>query len=382
VSVLGVPFLFPWLAAQDLTSLVSGGEPFQLDLTWWSVGAVAVAAAAGILAGSGPSLRLAAAGGLLGASGTLLARAGSLGLGLDVTVAGALVASVGYTFVVAGAFDSVTSLDNAGAIRRLVARVGSVGAFAAAIATLALVPAGRAGLASDQFGSTLGFAASRADQHGADRLLMLGEASDLPGAAYRLADGTAYRLVSGPRVTFPQAWLPAPRIGDEELERTIVSLAQETEQRPGERLVPFGIKWLVFATDQFGETVTGLMDHSLTSQLDLRPLPQLDVAVFENELVAARAVDDAGGPWSYRTGEYRGPAEEGTVLIRENADPRWGPGTWAQDDWANRVGSSSGIAEFGGVPALRLIGQLVGLLAIAAVGAAIWGRHPLEEADA
>lgn len=381
VTLLGVPFLFPWLAAQDPVALLSAGEPFHLGLSIWSAGAIGLAAIAAILTASGAALRVSASGALLATAGALLARSGSFGTGLDVTVAGALVASVGSTMVVAGAFEGISSLGNAGAIRRSGARLATVAGAVAVATTLALVPAGRAGLAADAFGSELGFAQSRADEHGADRLLLMGDASDLPGASRRLADGTAYRVVSGPQATFPQAWLPSPRLGDDELVKTITRLSEETEQRPGETLVPFGIKWLVFATDEFGSTVSGLMDHSLTSQLDLRPLPQLDVAVFENELLAARAIDDMGTAWRYETGSYRGPAEAGSVLVRENADPRWGPGTWAQDGWANRLGSSSGVAEFAGVPSLRLIGRLVGLLAIVALVAAIWGRLPTKEAD-
>ncbi|HDH03206.1 MAG TPA: glycosyltransferase family 2 protein, partial [Actinobacteria bacterium] len=96
VSSLGIPFLFPWLAAQDLMSIFTGGEPIRFDLSWLSIAGILVAGSAVLFAAAGAALRTGGLGAILAALGAFVARSGSLGSGLDLTVVGALTAGIGF----------------------------------------------------------------------------------------------------------------------------------------------------------------------------------------------------------------------------------------------------------------------------------------------
>ncbi len=381
VSGLGVPFLFPWLAAVDLSSIFTGGEPIRFDMSWVSIVGILVAGSAVLTSATGAALRTGGLGAILAALGAFAARSGSLGSGLDLTVAGGVTAGIGFALIVGAALDGKKASENAGAVRSSIVTLGIVGAALALLFTFGLLPEGRAGLPADDYGSSLAFASSRADPHGPDRLLLVGPADQLPGEVYRLEDGTAYRLVSGPVPTFAQAWLPEPKLGDQALASALNRLAEDVELRPGESMVPFGVRWIVFTDPEMGGTAGVILDRSLRSQLDLRPLQQLDATVFETEMPAPRAVTDDGKPWTYGLADYQGEAQQGTVLIKENADSRWGPGTWSQDQWSNRVDASDGFVEFGGVGVFRLMARLVGALLLMVVLLALWGRQPVERRD-
>ena len=80
----------------------------------------------------------------------------------------------------------------------------------------------------------------------------------------------------------------------------------------------------------------------------------------------ARTADGEG--WIADGAGFRpaaGPASA-EVIVATNADYRWGPGTWSQDDWANRVagaGTSVGFTAHGGrrLGALAAFGWLLTL---------------------
>lgn len=364
-TALALPLMVPWLLAQTAERMVTAGEPFHFDPTWWAVAPAFVAAGAVVLAGRGAPARVAVIGTLLGSVGILAARSADLGAGRDLTAAGGVLAALGVAMVVAGAFDALGPLDSAGAIRRTIVRVGMAGAIATVLLVLVAIPSGRAGLAADEFGS-LAFTESRAGSQGAARVLLIGPGTSMPGEFRRMEDGTAYRLVGG-LPTFPEAWLSAERIGDRALGSSLQALADGSELRPGASLADFGVRWVVFT----GETPLADM---MTSQLDLRPLPQLVFPVFESEVQASRAITDGGAPWMWEGPDYVGRPFEGRVRLAENADPRWGPEPWEQLEWANEVGAETGVARFSGVPAFRFGAQFAGVLAVVLMGLAIWGR--------
>ncbi len=374
-SLVALPVLFPWAG---LHGLFGEGLPFHPEPSWWVFAPVLVAVAAVVMVARDPTLRVALCGSLIGAGGYLVARSGSLGAGQEVTAAGLLAVAVGVAMVVGAAVDAPASLVPDDAVgRSATAHVARVAALLVVLSALVAVPAGRAGLPDDRFGF-LAFAESRGGESGPDRILMVGPASSLPGSYRTLPDGTPYRLISGV-LDYSQAWLSAPRLGDEALEETLREIADGGELRPGRRLAEFGIGWVVARGPN-------PLYSALSAQLDMRPLAGLYVGesstVWENDHPAPRAVTDSGFVWSWRVGGYSGTPDDGLVRIAENPDHRWGPGNWQQDDWANRVSAASGSAGFGGVDALRLqvwivVAWVSALLvtAVLASGLRIGSRH-------
>jgi len=230
---------------------------------------------------------------------------------------------------------------------------------AIAAGALLLIPAGRAGLGPDRFGMPLEFSAARAADHGVDRLLLIGPATDLPGSS-REGAGYAYRVVGGPVPTLAEAWLASPGVGDAALEGTLQQIGSGGELRPGAALAEFGIRWIVL----LGPTP---FDTALETQLDMRPLPGLDYTVFENEVPSPRAVTTDGVAWRYESASYSGPAAA-RVIIRENAHPSWGS-AWVQKVWANEVDGSDGLVEFQADPTLRLLAEMAGIYLLLVIAA-------------
>ena len=75
------------------------------------------------------------------------------------------------------------------------------------------------------------------------------------------------------------------------------------------------------------------------AQLDMLALRSFDLPVYRNEAAAPAAVGADGAVWvpsgtGYVSADGPGGA---TVRLAQNADYRWGPGEWQQDDWANLV---------------------------------------------
>ena len=375
-SILALPVLFPWLMTRDPAALVASGVPFHLDPAWWASIPILIAGLAAVVTGRGRPMTVAIAGLVFGAVGFFGARAASLGAGREPTVAGLLVAALGMALVVAGALDGPSTLEEAGFIRRVFAHAGMAAAALVGLTTLVALPAGRLGLPDDRFGR-LEFAESRAEEHGADRILLTGPGDTLPGEYRRLPDGTAYRLIGG-YVDYTQAWLPQSLEGDSALEKTLMGLLSEEQLRPGEQLAGYGVRWVV---------VTGPspLAGAMSAQLDLRPLSGLFVGesggVWENETDAYRAVTSLGVPWSWIGPDYVGRPFGSTVRINENADPRWGPGTWQAAGWANRVSARSGVAFFGGVESYRRPAQVAGVsfLVLAALALGCRSAHRKKE---
>jgi hypothetical protein len=227
---------------------------------------------------------------------------------------------------------------------------------------------GRAGLPEDRFGGALGFTLLTGEEP--TRVLVFGPAATIPGQSRHL-EGLGYRVMDGPHPRSWDAYLNAPRLGDDALHATLETLLDGEVRRAGAALAPFGIGWVAF-------TEPSQLQSVFEAQLDLVPLRSFDLAVYRNEVAAPVAAGPDGVEWA-RTGTgfaAPGATAATTVRVAQNADDRWGPGRWSQDDWASRIQVDAGAAEvqFGGYGPRRAmaIGALtwLGLL----LSAALLGR--------
>jgi GT2 family glycosyltransferase len=365
VTILAIPLLFPWLYWISVDQLFGHGESPYFDPSLWAVGGLAVAIAFGLIAGDRRTVGFIGWGAVLAVGGSLLARTAGLGVGREPVVAGYVAAAVGTAIVVGAAIDLPARFSDARLWRVIGGRGAALGGLVVAAGVVLLLPLGRFGLPEDRFGSQLEFAAARAQDHGADRILIAGAPEQLPGES-RAGPGFAYRVVSGTGPIFPEAWLPAPRQGDAALEVVLERVGAGEELRPGESLASFGIRWVVF-------TEPNPLEVAFESQLDLRQLPGLDYTTFESEVSGPRAVGADGIPWTWERPDYVGTDRAlGPVYVAENQDDRWGD-DWQAAGWANEVIPSNGRIAFAGDStnrnlALVAAGVLVVLIALGIIG--------------
>lgn len=362
-TVLAVPLLFPWFYTATPDWVFSGPSLFW-NPSLWTLGLLAVTALLVIGFGDKEISAIAGWGTVLVAMGAAAARTAGLGAGHEVAVAGLVTASLGTALLAGAAVDLSGRLSTSRLFRRMLVSVGAVGGMAIAVGAFLLIPGGRAGLGPDQFGAQLEFTSARAAAHGVDRVLLIGNAADLPGST-REGAGFAYRLIGGPVPTLTEAWLAGPGVGDMALDATLERISSGDELRPGAALAEFGVRWVVL----LGPTP---FDQPLETQLDMRPLPGLDYAVFENEVPSPRAVTTDGEAWHWKPPGYWGPATA-RVVVRENAHPRWGS-AWTQNGWANEVDGSKGVVEFNADPTLRLLAELAGVYLLLVLGVATFAR--------
>jgi len=365
-AVLAVPLLFPWFYTTTPKSLLSGPSLFWSP-SLWMLGLLAATALLVIAFGDKEISAIAGWGAVLVALGATAARTAGLGGGYEMAVAGLVTASLGTALLAGAAVDLGGRLSTSRLLRRTLVSVGAVGGVMVAAGALLLIPGGRAGLGPDRFGSQLEFTSARATADGVDRLLLIGDAADLPGSA-REGAGFAYRLIGGPVPTLPEGRLAAPGVGDAALAATLERISSGDELRPGAALAEFGVRWVVLLNPT-------PFDRALETQLDMRSLPGLDYAVFENEVPSPRAVTTGGEAWHYKPPGYWGPAAA-RVVIRENAHPGWGS-AWMQSGWANEADGSRGVVEFTPNATLRLLAELAGIYLVLVLGvAAFAGKKP------
>jgi hypothetical protein len=364
-TVLALPLLFPWLYWISADRLLRHGEAPFFDPSLWAIAGLVVAIVLGFMVGDRRAAGLIGWGGTLAVGGSWLARTAGLGLGREPVVAGYVAAAIGTAIVVGAAIDLPARLGDARLWRVIGGRGAALGGLAVATGVVLLIPSGRLGLPEDRFNSQLEFASARAQDHGADRILITGAAGDLPGES-RTTTGFSYRVVPGTGPTFPEAWLPAPRAGDDALREVLDRVVAGEELRPGQSLAPFGIRWIVF-------TGSNPLEVALESQLDLRQLPGLDYPTFESEVFSPRAIDAGGHAWRWERPDYVGPDQTlGPVYVAENQDDRWGD-DWTAAGWANQVTGPDGRVSFGGDDTNRRLafvaaGTLLGLVALGIMG--------------
>ncbi len=341
-ALFGVAVAFvalrPWVDNVDVEWLLGDGSAY------WEPGPIALAFVALVVLGTvlfapGQVARAAAWGSFVGVAGAIVARLDELGLGREPELAGLAAVAFGTAVVVAAALEGVT---RSGFEVRSVARVGiGVAAAAALVVVVAATPVmvgGRLGIPGGVFPEMVEFIAA-AEDGGEARVLLLGDAPELPGTA-RTMDGAVYRVVDVPDPTLA-AVRPAPASpGDEALAGALRAIATGETQRAGAALAPFGIRWVILT----GDTPFAPL---LTRQLDLRPLNGLSLVTYVSDVEAGRAITSGGDVWRWTGTAYEGtPLPGGTVTVAEAADPRWGPQPWEQVGWANSVDASAGVAAF------------------------------------
>jgi hypothetical protein len=373
--VLALPLLMPWILYADLLELFRSGAPTfwaPAGGVEWVMLALLLVALVGTLVGSDRAMAAVAGwGGALAVLGALAARTGDFGVGREGGVAGLMAVALGSAVVVGAALESWDRRREMGGARSGLAAVG----FAAAALVLAMSLlsslGGRAGLPEDQYSGRFAFMLEEEAEPA--RVLVFGPAEDLPGEARDL-EGIGYRVFTPP---YPYSWesyLNEPRLGDDALEQVLTDILDGEVRRAGERLAPFGIGWVVFL-----ETLEHSFETRFEGQLDMVSLPSLDFVTYRSNLDVAVAATDDGTVWLRDGTGYRSPDGADAVNIAVNADYRWGPGEWSQEEWANRVDTSGTDVHFAGyVPrrnlALAAAAWLL-LLVTASVAGRVYGRE-------
>ena len=283
----------------------------------------------------------------------------------EVAVAGATLAAVG-TGLVASVAVGAGGKDSG--VR---SRFGGVLALVCGVALLGLtVPvleSGKAWLPPDRWGGRLDFASSLSDPGAGSRVLLIGPEGSLPGME-REGEEYSYRLVRAGQPTLEQAWLAPPALGDQALAEVLSELSASRSLRPGERLAPFAVRWVVVSQD------TGFSDY-LNSQVDLRVLAATEEAVvYENLVALPRAGRSSGRVWdSVAPDRVEGSRFGGRIRIGDNAHPRWGP-EWSQESWWNTVSGQQGTGYFTPYPMGRALGWWGAIAMIVLAGLVWWGR--------
>jgi hypothetical protein len=371
-AVFGVVVAFsvlrPWSDRVDVEWLLEAGTAY------WRPGPILLAFVGLVAVGTvvfapGQVARAAAWGSFIGVAGATVARLDELGVGRQPELAGLAAVAFGSAVVVAAALEGVT---RSGFEVRSVGRVGiGVAAAAALVVVVAAAPVmigGRLGLPGGTFPDMVEFVAA-ADDGGEARVLLLGDAPELPGTARDL-EGASYRVVDAPDPHLAAVRPAPPSAGDAALDEALRSIAAGETQRAGATLAPFGIRWVILA----GETPFAPL---LTRQLDLRPLNGLSLVTYVSDVESGRAVTTGGDVWRWTGTAYEGtPLPGGTVTVAETADSRWGPPPWEQAGWANSVDASAGAAAFdrdtGRTGAAGLGFGLFATLAVVAIVARRW----------
>jgi hypothetical protein len=170
------------------------------------------------------------------------------------------------------------------------------------------------------------------------RVLMFG--AELPGTTRQL-EGLPYRVIVPPYPTTWEARLNEPRLGDDALHAVLEDLLDGRVRRAGGLLAEFGIGWVAFSEPS-------PLQQVFAAQLDLVPLTSLRFPVFRNEVPTALALTPDGTGWDLAGTGYRSGDGAGTpaIAIASNADHRWGPGSWEQVEWWNRVVPSEHSVQF------------------------------------
>ncbi|MFH2073256.1 MAG: hypothetical protein ABIJ75_10445 [Actinomycetota bacterium] len=330
-AVLAVPLLMPWVLYADLGAFFTAGAPAFWDPSpgWLVLGTIGVAAVGALIAGDKTVSAVSAWGGTMVALGWLLARSGDFGLGREVEAAALMVVALGSAGVVGAATGFGSRRKDASGLRY---GIGMLAVFAAAglVAATALVAApGRAGLPTDEFGTVFGFA--EASGGVPSRILIFGPADTLPGES-RDFEGLGYRIIDAPYPRNWDAYLAEPRLGDDALHAFLETMLDGELRRAGAELTEFGIGWVAFAEESQFQLL-------FESQLDMIALRSFDLPVYRNEALAAITSGADEVPWRRVGTGFVSTDGPGGVAVRvaQNADYRWGPGEWQQDDWANRV---------------------------------------------
>jgi GT2 family glycosyltransferase len=375
-AILAVPLMMPWVGATDLGQLLTDGDAFWTTSLLVVVGVVV--AALGTIAVAPERLGVVAGwGAILTAAGALVARSNGLGSGVAVESAALVVVALGMAAVVGASFETIVRIKEVTGWRRVVAGVAVIGAVILLLSTPVVLVGGRAGLPGDRFRAAFEFTEARPGDATESRILVVGAPGSLPGDE-RIIDRAAYRVVSAPMPDLWEALLSEPLAGDEALAVELESLITGETSRVGEKLAPFGIRWVVVLALGEDDEYAAAWVRTLEGQLDLIPLGAgLAYPTFENEAEpTVRALTDRGRAWPHIGTGYEGLLETGgRVTVGENANARWGPGPWSQVGWASEVSTDQGYARFDAIGNRRFQAVLAGVGFVVLVGLAWAGRR-------
>lgn len=359
--VAGADAIAPYLLGVPPTAIST--QSLAIDGWPSAVMTIALLTASALAAAFAPSARARVAGwgGAMVASGmvlqTLPAVTGEL------LVAAIALAALGTALVVGGAIRVDPGSSVAASIGQGVAVLASVVVIGAG---LPLVLDGRAGLPDDGWSDRLEFIGELEGSAGAERVLIVGNADQIPGD-HREGAGYSYRLITGAEPTLDEAWLGATRIGDRSLENTLSQVDAGAGARPGELLAEYAIRWVVVADG------TPMADV-LAAQVDLAERSRLEGwSVFEN-LAARPRLEHPSSTWVMGRTVGTGPATDARVRLADNADPGWSP-EWSQADWANEVSASAGTISYVGDPLRRWLAIASVTILVGASALAFWGRR-------
>lgn len=357
---LGAFMISPYLAGVGTSAFESSGP--TADLTMGVVSGVGLVAAAALTAFASSQKNVRATG--IGIVLVVVAMFPALfGLGGDITIGAAVLGALGVGMIVASAL----AIDLNRSVAESVAQWVALGAAVVVIAiSLTSIGSGRLGLGPDEWSDRLTFVSGLSDDPEAVRTLVIGLPDSLPGDS-RIADGYAYRLVTGDEASFDQARLAPPRIGDRALGEVLAQIDRGDVLEPGALLGPFAIQWVMVVDDlEFSDL--------LAAQIDLTEVPlSRGVRVFRNDAFSPRVVAASGAAWDADYAGASGQAAETAVRIADNASTRFGP-DWSQDGWANAVSGADGVVSYEPDPVRRALALGAGALLVIGSVAATIGR--------
>lgn len=259
-GLVALPFLI------ERAPIALGGIPVAATT---HPGAVVLVTAAGLLAMLSGAWRVGAVGSAAALGGLALAPMVGPDLGEALLAASAL----GTGMVAAAALRSRPQ-------RRPLDWLAILAGAALVVVSVAGLAGGRGGMPADAWERSLDFV-SISPLPGERVMLVAPEPRQLPGESHR-GPGFWYRLLDGRGATLDQTYLGPTT--DRELDAAVAAVASADSVRPGERLAPFGIRWLVLV----GDDSDGL-GTALEAQTDLTALPlAAGMTVYENNAFLPR----------------------------------------------------------------------------------------------
>lgn len=297
-------------------------------------------------------------GGILALAALAAGRLAELGPGFEEPVF--VTASFGAAFVVSGVLDGLS--------RNVFRWMAVAGGLAIVVTSVVGLSNGRLGLPAGDDNARLAFAATLSEESGPGRILHASVDRSLIPGEVRSGPGFWYRVLDGSGTTIDEVWLPQVLDGDEDLASSLADIASGAELRPGDRLAPFAVDWVVLEGPEF------VLDEVFLAQLDLVPLPLDPTArVYENDRSVVLA-DSTAGPWMKDGVGFRGDATSGRVTLAVNYDEGWQPDPQSEGWWVTVAATDGEASWVGDTLDTVLAGMVIGLIALSAV-AVIAGRR-------
>ncbi len=212
---------------------------------------------------------------------------------------------------------------------------------------------GRLGMPDGDVNGDLAFASALAGEAGPGRILLASmEREAIPGEV-RSGPGYWYRVVDGTGTTNDEVWLAEPLPGDDELGAALDDITAQADLRPGARLAPYAIEWVVISGPH------NALDDALVTQLDLEPVPlDPEARVFRN-VNASPLASAPDAVWETSGLGFVGEPTPDRVDLALNFDGGWGPEP-EQAAWGVSASGADGSISYRG-------GDIDLALAIAAV---------------